>query len=173
MPTRQYFGKNIGEEEDGAITRTVYGVGSGSSTVGADVKTTTTKPLTTVMNEIIEELHKIQSIKVKNQKYCKENFDLNHATVLYYLLDKKESTTCRLNKHCDVEVTASNTPKSNNSQKVGTPTIVISLNNTKHVWFYKRYTTDNKSFDGAAVEVDRMEMKHGEKVFVRREKAHR
>ena len=141
VPLRQYFGKNFSEEVDGIITRWSYGLGSGSSTVGGDLQTSKTRPLTITMKKMCDEL----------QKLCDSDVEFNHVTVLYYLTDKYKHRSIELKKHCDVERTAMNTYKKSNSQKFGTPTIVLSLFHPKTVKMFKRYVTEKqgrrKSFD--------------------------
>ena len=163
VPLRQYFGQNIGNRVNGKIHRWCYGIGSGSSTVGGDLQTTVTKPLTSVMSEIVDEFNNMKIAKCMGQ-YCSKDVAYNHVTILYYLVDKHKNKVINLKKHCDLEVTATNKYKDGNSQKPGTPTIVISLGDTKTVKFYKRYANESK-FDDKDYEVGAMEMESGE-VFV-------
>ena len=178
VPIRQYFGKSHTKETNlSRKYRYSYGIGSGSSTVGGDVETTKTKPLTKCMKKMCRELTKVKEIncfKDKNNNVV----DFNHVTILYYMPNMKgNNPIIELKPHCDLEVTASNKVKVNNSQKEGTPTVVLALKCKKDVTFYKRYSNGKKFEDGRGTKVDSMTMNHGdlfilhpkdERVFKRR-----
>jgi hypothetical protein len=58
LPVRQYFVQSRMVKNSGNITRRrIYGVGTGSSTVGGDIQTTSTSPLTLLMKRIISHLN--------------------------------------------------------------------------------------------------------------------
>ena len=61
-----------------------YGIGSGSSTVGGDVETTKTKPLTKCMKKMCQELTKVKEIncfKDKNNNVVVPKTIENHESV--------------------------------------------------------------------------------------------
>ena len=162
VPLRQYFGRNDGEEVDGIISRWSYGLGSGSTTVGGDLQTTTTRPLTLTMKKMCDELQKLSELNQTNT-----NFEFNHVTILYYLTDNDCHKTIELKKHCDVEITPTNKYKENNSQKYGTPTVVLSLLYSKTVKFFKRYVTDQgRSFNQNDISVGGMFMEDGDLFYL-------
>ena len=163
VPMRQYFGK-VKKKENDFIYLWTYGVGSGSTTVGGDINTTQTCPLTKTMKEFCEFI-KANDIFTCYGKHCiaKENLDYNHVSILYYLMDSKRNNKICLKPHCDLEVNASNHVKQNNSQRENTPTVVVALQNEKNVDFYKRYVS-GKSFEDIE-KIDSMKMKHGD-IFV-------
>ena len=124
-----------------------------------------------------KELTKVKEIncfKDKNNNVV----DFNHVTILYYMPNMKgNNPIIELKPHCDLEVTASNKVKVNNSQKEGTPTVVLALKCKKDVTFYKRYSNGKKFEDDRGTKVDSMTMNHGdlfilhpkdERVFKRR-----
>lgn len=165
VPLRQYFGLQIKKDKtNNDVFRYSYGVGSGESTVGGDVETTTTKPLTKIMVQICKELEKLDELKkwTKAQKKMSTMY-FNHVTILYYIMDNHEHRKIELKPHCDLEVTATNKVKKGNSQVEGTPTVVISLQSDKKVNFYKRYTTvDQKKFEDKLKLVHEFNMKDGD-----------
>ena len=165
VPLRQYFGLQLKQDKNNKeVFRYSYGVGSGESTVGGDVETTTTKPLTKVMVQISKELEKLDELKkwTKNQRNNSTMY-FNHVTILYYIMDSHEHRKIELKPHCDLEVTATNKVKKGNSQVEGTPTVVISLQSDKVVNFYKRYTTMNqKKFEDKLTLVHGFNMKDGD-----------
>ena len=81
-----------------------------------------------------------------NEDYCHKKIDFNHVTVLYYMMDVK-NRKINLKHHCDVEMTASDRYKESNSQEKGTPTVVLTLNDSKIIKIYKRYTVDGGKFE--------------------------
>ena len=62
VPLRQYFGKNSKKNHNN-IERISYGVGSGNTTVGGDIMTTTTRPLTRNMTIMCEKLSSMTQFK--------------------------------------------------------------------------------------------------------------
>ena len=160
VPMRQYFGK-INKKTKNSVSIWSYGVGSGCTTVGGDIQTTQTRPLSNTMKQVCEILKKNKAFKCQG-KYCKEkkNINYNHVTILYYLMDSKDNKRIALKPHCDLEVSASNHVIKNNSQDRNTPTIVLALQSEKNVDFYKRYS-DSKKFQDI-IKVDTMNMKHGD-----------
>ena len=162
VPLRQYFGLNNGNNDnnDSITKRWCYGVGSGSSTVGGDMKTTQTKPMTTVMKDLCKILSNFKMLKCKGE-FCEKKVNFNHVTILYYMNDSKSNKKITLNPHCDVGISASNVYLTNNSQKEGTPTVVLSLSEGKPISFYKRYS-NGKKFVSEAGLVDKLDMKHGD-----------
>lgn len=163
VPLRQYFGKDCGKSGDEGVLRWSYGVGSGSHTVGGDTITTKTKPLTKNMQQMCELLQKMS--KLLNIKECRKNIDFNHVTVLHYMMHGRNKRI-NLKPHCDVEMTASNKFKESNSQEEGTPTIVLTLNDTKTIKIYKRSTLDGTRFEEDIDEVASMELNHGDLYFL-------
>ena len=163
VPVRQYFGQSTMVKNSGMITRRrIYGVGTGSSTVGGDIKTTSTSPLTPVMKQIISHLNGMVFCK---GIYCSKNVQFNHVTILYYMVDSHKKTVVNLNKHCDLVVSPSNVVGvESNSQKTGTPTVVLTLQSSKKLDFYKRYS-DGKSFLKPVIRQGSMELNHGD-IFV-------
>jgi hypothetical protein len=75
--------------------------------------------------------------------------------------DSKNNKKVTLNPHCDVGISAVNVYHTNNSQKEGTPTVVLSLSAGKPISFYKRYS-NGKKFVSEAAFVDKLDMKHGD-----------
>ena len=84
-----------------------------------------------------------------------------------YLIDNDKHKTCTLRPHCDLEVTASNKVKENNSQVAGSPTLVIALQKPKEITFYKRYS-DGVKFDKKITEVGKMNMEETDFFFTSR-----
>ena len=158
VPLRQYFGKEI-ERTDNASRRTCYGVGSGASTVGADVKTNKNRLMSTNMIEMCNLLSSNSKMFSVNNKHCTSSLSFNHVTVLYYL-SKNSSHSIDLNPHCDVVISSKNEYGSKNSQKENSPTVVLSFAAEKSVDFYKRKVLDGK-FDSAE-HVATMKMKDSE-----------
>ena len=167
VPLRQYFGLNkegeINKSHDNTVMRWTYGVGSGSTTIGGDLKTTLTKPMTTCMKDLCKLLSNSDMIKCKGA-FCKKKVNFNHITVLYYMYDSKTNRKVTLNPHCDIGISASNEFSENNSQAEGTPTVVLCLNKGKPISFYKRYS-NGKNFMKQAEFVDKFDMEHGD-IFV-------
>ena len=165
VPLRQYFGLNKGEinKMNETVTRWTYGVGSGSTTVGGDLKTTLTKQMTTCMKDLCKLLSNSDMIKCKGS-YCKKIVNFNHVTILYYMYDSKTNRKVTLNPHCDIGISASNEFAANNSQAEGTPTVVLCLNKGKPISFYKR-NSNGKNFMKKAEFVDKLDMEHGD-IFV-------
>ena len=165
VPVRQYFGKTI-QEDNNTVTRWSYGVGSGNKTVGGDTLTTKTRKLTPIMEDMCKELSKNDIFKCKGN-YCIDEDDtpvsFNHVTVLYYLMDSRSNNRIVLRPHCDLEVSVTNDIKANNSQRNGSPTIVLSLQSSKNICFYKRYA-DGKKFTiiNESDRVDSMQLCHGD-----------
>ena len=167
VPLRQYFGKEVIDDtktNENVCARYSYGVGSGSTTVGGDVATTQTKPMSKVMKKLCE---KLQSLKEVRELIVNENerVNFNHVTILYYLIDNDRHKTCTLRPHCDLEVTASNKVKENNSQVAGSPTLVIALQKPKEITFYKRYS-DGVKFDKNITDVGKMNMEETDIFFL-------
>ena len=167
VPLRQHFGKTINENKKYA-TRWTYGVGSGNQTVGGDTKITKNRPFTNTMKTMCNMLNKMEILKC-NGDYCikpKEKLDFNSVTVLYYLMDSRGTNVINLKPHCDLEVNARNIVNKNNSQKPGTPTVVLSLQSDKKLDFYKRYSNGtsfvNDNNGGGKHKVDSMILNHGE-----------
>ena len=159
VPLRQYFGSDDGIADDDGVFRWSYGVGSGSSTVGGDTLTSTTRPMSNNMKEMCDSLKKMSKF-ICSEKYCRKNIDFNHVTVLYYMMDSK-NPTIKLKPHCDIERTAGDVFKQNNSQEEGTPTVVLTLNDSKTVEFYKRYTSDKVIFESINP-ISQMKLNHKE-----------
>ena len=162
VPLRQYFGKDNIEESDlksDCVKRWSYGVGSGSSTVGGDTKSTKTRPLTKVMEDMCTQLNTYIPT-ICYGEHCEESYDFNHVTILYYLIDSNGNNKVTLRKHTDLEVSPSNLVKNGNSQKAGTPTVVIALQQPKQVRFYKRYSNGIR-FDETD-HIGGFDMEHGD-----------
>ena len=67
VPLRQYFEMDVEKDDgDNRLFRYTYGVGSGLSTVGGDVETVPTKPLTATMKLICKQLETMNVIKELN-----------------------------------------------------------------------------------------------------------
>ena len=166
VPLRQYFGVDKGQiDSNGDVMRYSYGFVRGTKTVGGDTKTTSTKPMPKVMKDMCKELSNLLlTTKINGCRYCNNKIEFNHVTVLYYLTDSKSQRTVRLNHHTDIEVSASNVVKQNNSQKNKTPTVVLALQNPKTIKFFKRIS-DGKKFEKDLQEIDKLEMLHGD-IFV-------
>ena len=165
VPIRQYFGKTI-EENKNIVTRWSYGVGSGNKTVGGDTLTTKTRKLTPIMEEMCKELSRGNLFKCVGN-YCIDEDDtpvsFNHVTVLYYLMDSRNDNRIVLRPHCDLEVSATNDIKTSNSQRNGSPTVVLALQSTKNICFYKRYINGNKfTVINESHRVDTMQLNHGD-----------
>ena len=166
VPLRQYFGVDKGQiDSNGDVMRYSYGFVRGTKTVGGDTKTTSTKPMPKLMKNMCKELSNLlKGTKINGCRYCHNKIEFNHVTVLYYLTDSKSQRTVRLNHHTDIEVSASNVVKQNNSQKNKTPTVVLALQNPKTIKFFKRFS-DGKKFEKDLQEIDKLEMLHGD-IFV-------
>ena len=166
VPLRQYFGEVLNNDTNKGISqRYSYGVGSGSTTVGGDVTTTTTKPLTTVMKKLCRELEKLSYVRNLKVSVGNQRVRFNHVTILYYLMDNDTHQKVTLRPHCDLEVTATNKVKKGNSQVEGSPTLVLALQKSKNITFYKRYS-DGMKFYNECQEVDSMTMNHGDIFFL-------
>ena len=63
--------------------------------------------------------------KINNNGISTTNF--NHVTLLYYLNDKETRKNIVLEKHTDIEVSASNKVMYNNSQVLDNSIVVLSL----------------------------------------------
>ena len=163
VPLRQYFGMDKGQESNGIINRYSYGVGSGTVTVGSDIETTKTRPLTKTMKRLCTELETLKIVKIGDGM---KKYKFNHVTVLFYMTNDNDQKVIELKKHCDIEMTPSNKYKNGNSQKYGTPTVVLALNHSKDIRFYKRYTKDNKKFESNDSLVGQMLMEHGDIFFL-------
>ena len=162
VPLRQYFGEENRSNHlpNSPMKRKVYGTGTGVSTVGGDIKTTSTSPLTSVMKQIISILN---GMNLCQGKYCSSSAKFNHVTILYYMVDSHTTPVVNLNKHCDIVVSPSNNVSKNNSQKATTPTVVLTLQSSKHLDLYKRYTDGNHFLP--ATKQDSMQLNHGD-IFV-------
>ena len=139
--------------------RTCYGVGSGASTVGADVVTNKTRVMSTNMKNMCDLLSCNSNMFSVNKKHCTPSLSFNHVTVLYYL-SKSSSHKIDLNPHCDVEISSNNEYKIANSQTENSPTVVLSFAATKSVEMYKRQVLNNK-FENA-MHVGELKMEDGE-----------
>ena len=162
VPLRQYFGKKDIDQSgisSSCVRRWSYGVGSGSSTVGGDTKSTKTRPLTKVMANMCSKLNSYVPT-VCNGKHCETSFDFNRVTILHYLFDSDKHTKVSLRKHTNLESSPSNVIKEGNSQKSGTPTVVIALQQPKEVRFYKRYS-NGVAFDDSVL-IGGFDMNHGD-----------
>ena len=162
VPLRQYFGKNSKKNHNN-IERISYGVGSGNTTVGGDIMTTTTRPLTRNMTIMCEKLSSMTQFKCTGKYVKNRKIKFNHVTILYYLMDNKDNNIITLKPHCDIEVTGSNKVKDGNSQEENTPTIVLSLQHDKDIDFHKRYVDEDNHFLRSDMKiVDKMKMSHGD-----------
>ena len=106
-----------------------------------------------VMKKLCKKLELLKEVRelIVNDN---ERVHFNHVTILFYLIDEDKHKTCTLRPHCDLEVTASNKVKENNSQVAGSP-LVITLQQPKDITFYKRYS-DGVKFDEKSTEVGKM-----------------
>ena len=83
VPLRQYFGMDVEKDDgDNRLFRYTYGVGSGLSTVGGDVETVTTKPLTATMKLICKQLETMNVIQELNSNRTTQKIRFNQVTVL-------------------------------------------------------------------------------------------
>ena len=167
VPLRQYFGKDI-KLEPKFVKRWSYGVGSGNKTVGGDTITTKTREMTQVMKQFCDELNQNKQFQCKG-KYCISDtqndcpIQFNHVTILYYLMDSRNNNKIVLRPHCDLEVSAKNEVIKGNSQREGSPTVVLSLQCDKSIDFHQRFSNQTKFLDeNTSNKVDTMQIKHGE-----------
>ena len=161
VPVRQYFGEENINTKTKTISRKCYAVGTGVSTVGGDIKTTATSPLTPIMKQFISMLN---GMSLCHGKYCSKNVRFNHVTVLYYMADSLTTPVVSLKKHCDIVVSPANVVSGNNSQKPSTPTVVLTLQTSKNLDLYKRYS-DGKCFIKPTTKQCSMQLNHGD-IFV-------
>jgi hypothetical protein len=141
VPLRQYYGKY-----DKTSKKTfVYGVNNGSKTVGIGDQWRTRK-----VSEHMNQMMNFLSQKVKElpeyDGMCKD-LSLNHCTVLYYICDVATCKTdiditkskSNLNWHCDVKHNASSGVKAHGGQCADSPTVVVTLCDSRKLDFGKRW----------------------------------
>ena len=142
-----YFGDNVGRTEDGRfVMRTAYGLGSGASSIGLD-------PRTVKVNQMFVELSSLRWLmkKLVEEHYNKLNetfcCDFNHVSVKIYYDGMKTGL------HTDIEFDSKThlprvflNGKSANTQRPGTPVVIVSFGDTKTLNFvrHKGYGSGTK-----------------------------
>ena len=113
------------------------------------------------MSQIISEIKK-QTIFNCQGKYSRKFVDYNHVTILFYFIQPSKNTAVTLRPHCDLQVSPSNKTVKGNSQKENTPTIVLTLQCSKYIDFYKRYSNGKKFESSSSTKVSSMLLNHGD-----------
>lgn len=186
-PIRQYFGHtkvekkrkvtNDGYSTSNAVQRASYGVTA--RTTSGDMKTTITRDMTPAMQALAEALSEAHRKNWKNGCTSKKNVHFNHVTVLFYLtnpiageMNTAGKRTAVLNYHTDCSRSASNKRNKNAHEQVhNTPTIVLSLGDTKEMSFAKRYS-DGAKFMTRTKAIAKKQLEHGSFHYLHPEDEH-
>ena len=167
-PIRQYFGFNDeatsprGRKD--VVSRACYGYSA--SAVGCDMKSTVTREMPLSLVNLANHLSDAYNERFKrgHDRYAKKKVCFNHVTILYYLTDPngdcESDRSSTLNFHADVSRTADNQSRSLHQQVSKSPTISLSLGDTKDLVFAKRYVEDGKFSDNLQ-NVTTKSLKHG------------
>ena len=128
--------------DSNSVRRYIYGSGTGSSSVGMDLRSFVTRVMFEEILALSKELH---NLLVKNRSCFKledANLSLpfNHCTVIiYYAGDNlKESSKLGIHSDCVYSVRDGCYVKIDNSQIQNTPTVVYSLGDTRSLYWKRR-----------------------------------
>ena len=155
---RQYFGENLQfKDQSRYVLRPTYGIsgGSSSTTVGHDIRFVKTREMDnnllsigrSLQDYILNTTHMKKRFN-KKQLSILERKSFNHCTVLIYFTDegdamKKVST---LGKHCDCNYDIQGEfQEESNSQMENTPTISLSLGESRELQLFRRYGVISKT----------------------------
>jgi hypothetical protein len=150
------YGKDYHCREEGGldfVTRSVYGIGSGSASVATDPRSSQTKPMSLAMYQLGERVR--QHLRSKEKRFCKGmdlSDEFNSVTILLYIGSDviKECTVSSLGYHCDIEYNTKGVFAKSNSQKENTPVVVLTLGDSRTVHMKKRKVgKDGKWTDNA------------------------
>jgi hypothetical protein len=130
------------------LSRYIYGLGSGSDSVGTNPLEAQTKPMSHAMVRLASSVQD----KVRKTRFCNTT-DLSEAfnsvSILLYMGSdvisecKKGSS---LGFHCDTEYTPKGEFVSNNSQKQNTPVVVLTLGDARTLHMKKRFAASDGSW---------------------------
>ena len=152
-PTNQYYGWNIPiapEGHDAAsefVLRTAYGVGSGATSIGLDPRNA--KILEPSNNLVLLTNAVTKAVAASSDRWAemlRENPFNNVALKWYmaYLRESGKEERKQLGMHVDVTHNPRTLkPCSNNSQKPGTLTAMLTFGADKHLWF-RRHVSSNQ-----------------------------
>lgn len=132
-----YFGVNVELKSNGIVTRTAYGTGSGSSSIGLDPRKSTIYPIFPELAHLVNVVEKIVI-----QEYQKKNvtmpFNINFVSVKVYYTGKVTR------EHTDMEFTKkTHVPKANNSQEMGTPVAIVTFGDSKILEFVRYFSDES------------------------------
>ena len=133
---RQYYGKDIAEV-NGKLKHYTYGSGSGTSSVGMDLRNFVTRSLNSEMIGMIDDIHEMlcnnRNLFNMNGVDLKQKF--NHCTILIYYAGKglKDNTTLGYDTDYVYSASSGEYVSKSNSQKVNTPAVIYSIGDPKVV----------------------------------------
>ena len=143
---RQYYGKNIGFEENGIINRVAYRSQVSFKSEGSDPYKMVIKPFPVDMMVMAEFFHKLLK---KNKKLLNlESVDLTHSfntcTILLYHSLKNIKKESSMGWHCDSKYSlAGNFSKQTNGQMINTPVVIFTIGSSRELHWRRRFTSVN------------------------------
>ena len=133
---RQYYGLEI-ENQTRKSKRYTYGSGSGTSSVGMDMKNFVTRPLNANLLAMIDDIYEILCNNKErfNLKQSNLTHKFNHCTVLlYYAGDGlKSSSTLGYHTDCIYSPVNGEYVEKSNSQLANTPAVIYSIGDTREL----------------------------------------
>ena len=146
---RQYYGKDDGMMcHETGLLRYSYGYSRGNSSVGTDPNNFVTKPFNDHLKLLSSTVH---ALLLNNRKELNlEGVDLsvsfNHCTILLYFADKTLKPVSSMPFHCDVTYNHKGQyVDSANEQIENTPSVIISLGDTRYLKWRLQICLVNKA----------------------------
>lgn len=138
-----YQGVNLSIDSSGSLTRTAYGTGSGSLTVGLNPETVSLHSMSPDHVKLMQVLSELVKDADPDWRDILTTHPLNYSDMKGFFSfrdDKGKVVMKNLGFHADCTYKRNNIPMSNNSQVPGSITLVLTFGDPKVLWFLKHLT---------------------------------